>query len=73
MTELDHDETELLDAYERGELTSVATKEELARIREAARATQIIPAPKLMTGRGGDGLRLDTCVLLGFLNPGEAP
>ena len=41
MSGLDPDETELLGAYERGELASVATKEELARIREAARATGV--------------------------------
>src|SRR5690625_2818152 len=33
------DENEILAAYERGELESVATKEELDRIRAAARAT----------------------------------
>lgn len=39
MSELDSEELELLGAYDRGELVSVATKEELARLREAARAT----------------------------------
>lgn len=39
MSEIDNDEHELLSAYERGELVSVATKEELSRLRESARAT----------------------------------
>ena len=39
MTSLDAYEADLLRAYEAGELTSVATKEELARLRAAARAT----------------------------------
>jgi predicted DNA binding CopG/RHH family protein len=39
MTDLDAYEADLLRAYETGELTSVATKEELARLKEAARAT----------------------------------
>ena len=39
MNNLDAYETDLLRAYEAGELTSVATKEELARLRAAARAT----------------------------------
>ena len=39
MTRLDREEMDLLKAYERGELESVATPDELARIREAARAT----------------------------------
>lgn len=41
MSELDSYEGEVLAAYERGELPSVATKEELGRIRDAARATSI--------------------------------
>ena len=39
MTEIDREEAEILDAYEKGLLKSVATKEELTRLREAARAT----------------------------------
>ncbi len=39
MQKIDADELEVLDAYERGELKSVATKGELARIKAAARAT----------------------------------
>jgi predicted DNA binding CopG/RHH family protein len=39
MTPLDAYEAELLRAYEAGELESVATREELARLRTAARAT----------------------------------
>lgn len=39
MSTIDGEEAELLGAYERGELTSVATKDELARLRAAARAT----------------------------------
>ena len=39
MTSLDAYEADLLRAYEAGELKSVATKEELARLRAAARAT----------------------------------
>ena len=38
-TMIDHDESELLDAFERGQLKSVATKSELARLKVAARAT----------------------------------
>jgi len=41
MTETDSYEAELIDAYEEGVLKSVATKEELARVRAAARATAI--------------------------------
>jgi predicted DNA binding CopG/RHH family protein len=41
MAKLDACEAEILDAFERGQLGSVATGEELARIREAARATAI--------------------------------
>jgi predicted DNA binding CopG/RHH family protein len=37
--DLDAYEAELLEAYEKGELGSLATRDELARIREAARAT----------------------------------
>ena len=39
MSELDKHEGEILGAYQRGELRSVATKDELARLREVARAT----------------------------------
>lgn len=39
MSELDSYEREILEAFEQGELRSVATKEELARLREGARAT----------------------------------
>ena len=39
MPDLDAYEAEILAAYEKGELRSVATRDELARIREAARAT----------------------------------
>jgi predicted DNA binding CopG/RHH family protein len=38
---LDKYEAEILGAYERGELRSVATKSELAKFREAARATAL--------------------------------
>jgi len=41
MSELDADELETLQAYERGELVSVATPDEIARVRAAARATAI--------------------------------
>jgi predicted DNA binding CopG/RHH family protein len=41
MPELDANELEILQAYERGELVSVATQEEIARVRAAARATAI--------------------------------
>lgn len=39
MSSLEPDEAQLLAAYEHDELVSVATKEELARLRAAARAT----------------------------------
>ena len=39
MPDLDAYEAEILEAFEKGELRSVATRDELARIREAARAT----------------------------------
>ncbi len=39
MTNLDAYEADLLRAYEAGELKSIATREELARLRAAARAT----------------------------------
>ena len=39
MSRIDADEAELLAAYEAGALQSVATKDELARIRSVARAT----------------------------------
>lgn len=41
MANIDDYEKEVLDAYEEGALESVATKEELARLRAAARATAI--------------------------------
>jgi len=41
MAELDADELAILQAYERGELVSVATPEEIARVRAAARATAV--------------------------------
>jgi len=41
MTKIDAYERELLGAYEKGALKSVATKEELARLKAAARATAI--------------------------------
>lgn len=41
MPELDQEERDLLEAYERGELKSVATKDELVRLRAAARATAL--------------------------------
>jgi predicted DNA binding CopG/RHH family protein len=39
MTKIDPYESEVLEAYDAGELESVATKDELARIKAAARAT----------------------------------
>jgi len=39
--ELSADELEILESYERDELVSVATPEEIARVRAAARATAI--------------------------------
>jgi predicted DNA binding CopG/RHH family protein len=41
MPKIDPYEKEVLEAFEQGALKSVATKEELARIKEAARATAI--------------------------------
>jgi predicted DNA binding CopG/RHH family protein len=41
MPDIDEDEIEVLSAYEKGKLKSVATKTELARLRVAARATGI--------------------------------
>jgi predicted DNA binding CopG/RHH family protein len=41
MLELDEYETEVLDAYENGHLESVATRDELTKLRAAARATAI--------------------------------
>ena len=41
MPKIDTDESEVLTAYEKGELKSVATKAELAKFRAAARATAI--------------------------------
>lgn len=39
MPGMDSEELELLEAYDRGELQSLASKEEMARIKAAARAT----------------------------------
>jgi len=39
--ELDAEELGILQAYERGEFVSVATRDEIARIRDAARATAL--------------------------------
>jgi predicted DNA binding CopG/RHH family protein len=41
MPKLDDYEIEILEAYEKGELRSVATKSELAKLKAAARATAI--------------------------------
>ncbi|MCK9511306.1 MAG: hypothetical protein M0R28_08780 [Pigmentiphaga sp.] len=41
MPKTDHFENDILEAYEAGQLKSIATKEELARIRAAARATAL--------------------------------
>lgn len=41
MPNIDEDELEILSAYEKGKLKSVATKGELAKLRAAARATAI--------------------------------
>lgn len=41
MPKTDHYETELLAAYDKGSLKSVATKSELAKLKAAARATAI--------------------------------
>ena len=41
MPRIDHDELEVLNAYEKGRLKSVATKGELAKFKAAARATAI--------------------------------
>lgn len=38
---IDHDESDLLQAFEQGQLKSVATKSELARFKAAARATAL--------------------------------
>jgi predicted DNA binding CopG/RHH family protein len=40
-TKIDHDESELLEAFEHGQLKSVATKSELAKFKAAARATAL--------------------------------
>lgn len=40
-TQIDHDESEWLEAFERGQLKSVATKSELARFKSAAREESI--------------------------------
>jgi predicted DNA binding CopG/RHH family protein len=41
MPKIDDDELEILNAYEKGQLKSVATKAELAKFKAAARATAI--------------------------------
>lgn len=41
MPKIDDDELEILGAYEKGKLTSVATKKELAKFKAVARATGI--------------------------------
>lgn len=38
---IDHDESDLLQAFEQGQLKSIATKSELARFKAAARATAL--------------------------------
>jgi predicted DNA binding CopG/RHH family protein len=40
-TPIDHDEIDLLQAFEQGHLTSVASKSELAKFKAAARATAL--------------------------------
>lgn len=40
-TKIDHDESELLNAFEQGQMKSVATKSELAKFKAAARATAL--------------------------------
>jgi predicted DNA binding CopG/RHH family protein len=40
-TKIDHDESGLLEAFEQGQLKSVATKSELAKFKAAARATAL--------------------------------
>jgi len=40
-TKIDHDEAELLEAYEQGQLKSAATKSELAKFKAAAQATAL--------------------------------
>ncbi len=41
MSKIDHDEREIIEAFEAGKLKSIATKRELARYRAAARATAL--------------------------------
>jgi len=41
MPKIDDDELEILNAYEKGQLKSVATKADLAKVKAAARATAI--------------------------------
>lgn len=41
MPKIDDDELEILDAYEKGQLESVATSAEVAKLEVAARATAI--------------------------------
>ncbi len=40
-TKIDHEESELLQAFEQGQLKSIASKSELAKFKAAARATAI--------------------------------
>lgn len=40
-TKIDHDESELLEAFEQGQLKSVATNSELTKYKAAARATAL--------------------------------
>ncbi|HEX5371985.1 MAG TPA: hypothetical protein VFW84_04565 [Aquabacterium sp.] len=44
-TKIDHDESELLDAFEQGQQKPVATKSELAKFKAAARATALKNRP----------------------------
>ena len=41
LPKIDHDERELLDAFEQGQLKSVVTKSELAKFKAAAKATAL--------------------------------
>ena len=43
--QLDHDESEWLEAFEKGQLKSVASKGELAKFKAAARATALKDPP----------------------------
>ncbi|NYT44168.1 hypothetical protein H0A64_04910 [Alcaligenaceae bacterium] len=51
MPNTDREEQDILTAYDTGQLKSIATKNELARIRSAARATAIKDKRKYVTGR----------------------